>query len=364
MSGRRMNWDLTDYHQLLAQRSQSLFGGPPPGDPAVMAPSVGYSQATEIRESFNGDFMFVFSDEGARGGGGTIGIFNRSVGTFESGRDDPGFLESVTFPDPAATGRVGSQTSGAWRSPFPLLDGRILASFAAGNFDLGTVTNLDWDLHMLDPRTGQSEALIQVTGQQIVEAVLAIRKPARELYFNRRQLVFGGFQDPGAPSTAVVHFPDAPLVFTLLNANSRRGRPASLFLQDATHIAFYRENTAPGGTSSGNTMSGVFQDRELLGRAPLASDGSVKVQVPSGQGVVIELQTASGTPVMTMFEEHQLGPGENISFGIVESLFDAVCGGCHGTVSGSELDVFVTPDALTGASESASRDGNAAVLSN
>ena len=60
-----------------------------------------------------------------------------------------------------------------------------------------------------------------------------------------------------------------------------------------------------------------------------------------------------------MFEEHQLGPGENISFGIIEPLFDAVCGGCHGTVSGSELDVFVTPDALTGASESASRDETA-----
>ena len=57
---------------------------------------------------------------------------------------------------------------------------------------------------------------------------------------------------------------------------------------------------------------------------------------------------------VTMGEEHQLGPGEQISMGVSEKLFDAVCGGCHGSVSGSELDVAVTPDALTGASQSAS----------
>ncbi|HET9991564.1 MAG TPA: hypothetical protein VFQ65_23705, partial [Kofleriaceae bacterium] len=66
-----------------------------------------------------------------------------------------------------------------------------------------------------------------------------------------------------------------------------------------------------------------------------------------------------------MSEEHQLGPGELISMGVRETttntagatvqLFDAVCGGCHGSVSGHELDVVVTPDALTGASQSISQ---------
>ena len=55
-----------------------------------------------------------------------------------------------------------------------------------------------------------------------------------------------------------------------------------------------------------------------------------------------------------MSEEHQLGPSEQISMGVQQSLFDAVCGGCHGSVTGSELDVAVTPDALTGASQSMS----------
>ena len=106
LSGRRINWDRTDYHPLLAQRATSPFADPT--DPTVTANSIGYAQATEIREGFDGDFLLILSDEGARGGAGALAIFNRSVGTFELGREDPGFLKSVTFPDPSASGRVGA----------------------------------------------------------------------------------------------------------------------------------------------------------------------------------------------------------------------------------------------------------------
>jgi hypothetical protein len=191
-----------------------------------------------------------------------------------------------------------------------------------------------------------------------LEAVLAIRRPHHEMFINKRQLVFGGKQDTGltgGPEFAIAHFPDAPLIFTLLNANLRRGRPVDLF-RGATHLAVYREGTAAAGSSA--NAGEIFEDRTPVGRAALASDGSVQVRVPSGVPVILELQDSSGAPVVTMREEHQFGRGENISFGIVEPLFDAVCGGCHGTVSGSELDVFVTPDALTGASESLSQSAN------
>jgi hypothetical protein len=79
---------------------------------------------------------------------------------------------------------------------------------------------------------------------------------------------------------------------------------------------------------------------------------------------VLELQDASGNVVVTMGEEHQLGPNETISMGVVEELFDAVCGGCHGSVSGSELDVAIEADALTGASQSLSAGESAVDLGN
>lgn len=362
VAGRRINWDRTDYHPLLAQRADSPFADP--ADPAATLPSVGYQQATEIREGSDGNFLFILSDAGARGGAGTLGIFNRSVGTFELGRDDPGYLQSMRIVDPAATGRVGSATSGAYRSPHSLPGGAIMASYAGYTGDLGSAAALEWDIVAIDPRTGIRSTLIGGAGAQ-VEAVLAVVQPPRDHYYNRRQLVFGGTVDPGATGGdewAVIHFPDAPMVFTLFNANLRRGRPVDL-LDRATQIAVYEESPAPPGTSAGN-LGDIYQDRRLLGRATLADDGSVKVRAPAGTGLILELQDGSGNPVITMKEEHQVGPGEVISMGIDRDLFDSVCGGCHGSVSGSELDVAVTPDALTGASRSLSAGDEPATLGN
>jgi hypothetical protein len=353
LAGRRINWDRTDYHPLLAQRAESPFATLEA--PEETAPSVGYGQATEIREGLDGNFLLVLSDAGARGGAGTLATFNRSVGPFEAGRDDPGFLVSMVIPDAAATGRVGASTQGAYRSPSSLPDGSIMASYTSFSGDLGTATALDWDIVAVSPRSGERTLLIGGAGAQ-VEAVLALARPPHEPYFNRRQLVFGGGVDTGVTGgeeLAVVHFPDVPMIFTLLNANLRRGRPVELY-RDATHLAAYRELPAPPGTTSGGGEGGIFEDRELLGRVALASDGSARVRMPAGQGLILELQTSGGTVIDTMREEHQVGPGEVISIGVPEKLFDAACGGCHGAVSGREIDAALKPDVLTGASESLS----------
>src|SRR3954468_4129905 len=57
LSGRRMNWDLTDYHPLLAQRAQST----PTFPDNTMFPSVGYQEATEIREGLDRNFLLILS---------------------------------------------------------------------------------------------------------------------------------------------------------------------------------------------------------------------------------------------------------------------------------------------------------------
>lgn len=356
LAGRRMNWDSTDYHPLLAQRAVSKYADP--ADPAATRPSVGYAQATDIREDRNGNFLAIFSDVGARGGAGALAVFNRSIGPFEVGRraTDPGFLESVRMVDPAATGRVGSATQGAYRNPTGSTDGRIIVSYAAFSGDLGTATSLDWDVVVIDPVTAQRTVLAGGAGAQ-VDAVLAIKQPAHAPYFNRRQLVFGGRADRDATGgRAILHFPDAPMVFTLLTGNLRRGRPVDDFRR-ARQLAVYAEAPAPAGTTSGSGPGGIFEQRTLLGRARLAdADGSTKISVPAGVPVVLELQDDAGNPIVNVGEEYQAFAGEMTNIGVSEDFFDSVCGGCHGSVTGSELDVTLTPDALTGASESASAD--------
>ena len=128
----------------------------------------------------------------------------------------------------------------------------------------------------------------------------------------------------------VLYMPDAPMVFTLLTANLRRGRPVAAF-RPAKYLAVYSEGGCPASGCTANT-NGVYQARSMLGKAQLASDGSVKVQLPAQSGVVLELQDSAGNALVTMGEEHQLGPGEQISMGVQQTLFDGVCGGCHGSV--------------------------------
>lgn len=364
LAGRRLNWDLTDYHPLLAQRSNSPYATLT--DIAQNGPSIGYSSATDIREGSDGNFLLILTDVGTDGkpvipgGGGALATFNRSIGPFEQGRTDPGYLPSVRIIDGgAATGRAGA--TAAYRAPFPMPDGQILASFTP------STTGLAWRLVAVNPRTGATTTLLTPAGgKAYVDAVIAYKYPTRALYNNRRQLVFGGaVADDKAH--AYIHMPDAPMVFTLLTGNLRRGRPVEAF-RAARELVIESEGMCPAGTCT-RGQNGIYESRTKLGSAPLAEDGSVKIRVPSGQGVVMSLVDADGKTIVKMGEEHQLGPGEYVSMGVRETitnaagqtvnLFDAICGGCHGSVSGREVDVSVSADALTGASVSASQTANA-----
>jgi hypothetical protein len=348
LAGRRINWDRTDYHPLLAQRATSAYADL--GDLTQTRPSVGYPLATDIREGSDGNFLLILSDarpDGAPvspGGGGALAIFNRSIGPFEQGRNDVAYLPSMRIINPAlANGRTGSP--GSYRGPVTLPNGEIMVSFAS------TAASTNFDIVAVNPRTGRHRDLFGAGGVVRVDAVLAYKYPARALYENRRQLVFGG-NASGDPAHAVLHMPDAPLVFTLLTANLRRGRPVEAF-RGARFLAVWSEELCPAGNCDANA-SGIYESRQLLGSAELADDGSVRVRVPSATGVVLELLDGNRNSLVKMGEEHQLGPGEQISMGIAAPLFDAVCAGCHGSISGEEIDVRVTPDALTGASASAS----------
>jgi len=352
LSGRRINWDRTDYHPLLAQRAQSR------GLDTMPHPSVGYTQATEIREGIDRNFVLILSDVGTKGSGGTLATFNRSIGPFEADRNDITFLHALTILDGAATGRAGA-TQGAYRSPFPLPDGRILASYAPDVTDLAAATSVRYDLVVVDSITGARTPLAGFTGgTSHVEAVLVYKREQRPVFTNLTQLVFGGHADPSDLTHGTVHFPDLPMLGTLLGANLRAGRFVDE-LRAAKKVALY-EHVGPTDVASGmGGLTGgqmVFDSRKLLGTADLASDGSVQLRLPSLTPLIVELQDGSGKALFTMSEEDQLGPGEYISRGVPQKFFNSVCAGCHGSVSGRELDIAIDPDALTGASVSVSRD--------
>ncbi len=298
LSGRRLNWDLTDYHPLLAQRSTSPYADL--DDLTQSKPSVGYASATDIREGSDGNFLLILSDVNPDGspvsatGAGALGVFNRSIGPFEQGRADTGYVPALRVLDGgSATGRVGA-TAG-YRAPVSLPSGKIMASYT------GNLTGGDFDLYSISSHDGGGPgrmfAAAPPGGTSRVDAVVAYAYPARALYDNRRQLVFGGSigSDVGH---SVLHMPDAPLLFTLLTGNLRRGRPVDKF-RGAKFLAVYSEGLCPASGCTPNT-NGIYESRQLLGTTPLADDGSVRVQLPAQTGVVLELQDGDHKSIVKM----------------------------------------------------------------
>lgn len=358
ISGRRLNWDLSDYHPLLAQRAVGVQGrggylpGTAPADEAVA--SIGFAQGTDIREAHDGNFLVVLADAGARGEGGALGVFNRSIGPFEHGRDDPAFVRSLTLV-PGASGRAGD-ASGAYRSPYPAPDGSILASYAPGA-DVGDGAAKRYELVAVNPRTGQRTTL-RAGAQSIVDAVLVVPRPPPHPFVREPST-----DADASAEHAVAHYTDLPVLATLLDANDRRGRDI-VELRAAAEVRFFThrpppaECTSPDHPACADRLAGpeaVYDDRVELGSAPLAGDGSAFVRLPTRQPVFIELVDSDGTVLFRMREETQYGPYENINLGVPERSYHTLCGVCHGSVTGRELDLAVEVDAVTTASQTEAR---------
>ena len=97
------------------------------------------------------------------------------------------------------------------------------------------------------------------------------------------------------------------------------------------------------------------------------ADGSLHVRLPGGTPIALGLTDADGkaldfeggapfTGPMRQRETMQFYPGERAKQSMPAHLFDGICAGCHGSVSGRELDVGVDVDVLTSASVTTASD--------
>jgi hypothetical protein len=82
--------------------------------------------------------------------------------------------------------------------------------------------------------------------------------------------------------------------------------------------------------------------------------------VPGGVPILLETEVRLASDQSpsrhSQREATQFYPGERARQGFRRELFDGLCAGCHGTVTGAEMDGAVKPDILTQASEVAARD--------
>ncbi len=354
---RRQNMDGGDYHPLFAQRE-----------------SVGFRAATEVVELADRDFAFVAGPLGATDGAGAIAILNRSIGPDQDDRDplDRSYIHSLRFPAPGAFGGM----SGAFRSPAALPSGRVLVSCDPGATSL-EAGPFAFHLCELDPDTGRFVPIAGEAGRANVEAAAIYPRVSHEVFESRLDEVNGATRVVSGEDDAVVHVLDFPLLATLLFANTREGRPIDHRIGGFDVLEALPPPPAAtdfsmldGSNVRADDFGEVFVDYRMLGHSDVHGDGSAVIRIPGGTPVLLRVTDGSGDPLsfpgdhgrfsgeMVQREQMQFYPGERSRQSVPRAFFNGLCGGCHGSVSGRELDVAVDVDVLTGASRTqAAEDG-------
>jgi hypothetical protein len=232
-----------------------------------------------------------------------------------------------------------------------------------------TQGNFDFDLCALNPQRGTVEHLLGEAGRAEVEAVAVYARFNRGVFHSRLDEANGATSVDPAATDAEVHVADFPLLASLLFSNTRTGRPIDPRVQGLEVLESLPPPTE--ATDFGkldpaqvvqDSFGRVYTNYESLGPITLNEDGSTKFRIAGGHPILLAatdkvghaLAFEEGAPFtgdMIQREEMQFYPGERSNQGFRRELFNGMCGGCHGSITGFELDVGVDIDVLTHASK-------------
>jgi hypothetical protein len=252
-------------------------------------------------------------------------------------------------------------------------------SYAANVTDLANFSG-NFDIYLLDPVSRQKTLLTSDAGTDELSAVAVYQRADHGVFASRpdeanaHTRVYKDGEDPRHPANvSEVTILDARVLSALLFQNTRSGLANPVTqrkIPSITSLDVYEDlPPAPGETDlSAHTASDAFGSlyarRRLLGSIPLLEDNSARMILPGGVPIVLrgnfELGGAAAAPHFQR-ESMQFYPGEYAHQSFPARFFDGFCGGCHGSVSGSEVDLSLQPDILTQASRvEARKPGTAA----
>lgn len=350
---RRINLDGGDYHPLFAQRN-----------------SVGFEVATEVLELPNRNFAVVGSTLDATNGAGAIVFLNRSIGPDQTDRDptDRFYIASTRTPVPGAL-RGGT---GSFRSPAPLPTGRILVSCDLVANTL-TQSENDFDLCELDPRNDSLRHVAGTVGSADVEAVVVMARAPHSVFASRADEANGHTVVDSSARDAVVRVHDFPMIATLLFSNTRIGRPINRNIRGFDAFAAMPPPASVSMLLAGapnivtDSFGSMYVNDRLLGHIDLFDDGSTVFRFRGGTPLRLRPTDENRQPILfggdgpftgeaIQREQMQFYPGERSTQSLPRRFFNGLCGGCHGSITGRELDVAVNIDVLTSASRTSARE--------
>jgi len=351
LAGRRQNLDGGDYHPLFGQRA-----------------TIGYHQVTDITELSDKDFVAIFSNKDAAHGAGALGIVNRSLGVDQQSTTDADYLQdpkAKDWPNPEFfqhSVRIFDGQGGVYRNPTRLPNGHVLVSYAPGVPD---VTSFDghFQLYVVDAVTGERTGPVVQDADSLLWPAAVYERHSYGVYASKLDEVNGSTRISGDPADlprADVTFLDAPLLVSLLFQNTRSRRIIPSPMQDLEVWEDLPPEPGVTGYDSGGAFvvsddfGKLYVRRRKLGVGRPEVDGSLHVRVPGGAPLVLaplaQLVGDSKPVRHHQLEEMQFYPGEIVRQGFQRGLFDGVCAGCHGAVSGYDADISANPDILTQAS--------------
>lgn len=370
LAARRINLDGGDYHPLYGQRAH-----------------FSYLQLTETVQILDQNFVGIASDRGAANLAGALVVINRSLGQDNVSQNPDDYAEnpdaldyaktqffqhSLRVLDPAANGRVGQSTQGAYRNPSPLPNGDILVSYAANVVDLTSFSG-NFDVVAVDPASGQRTPLpglsdpaadeiwpVAVFGR--VDRGVFRTTPGGDSVFHG--VVYTEDDEQKRTDRFQLTIVDFPMIAAMLFQSTRSGRQVNEGMTSFEAWASVPPNVKSLDEASPNIVEDqygkVWSYRVKVGTVPLLADGSVKVQAPAGYPVVLAMeQQLKGDSKPTLHhqrEELQFYPGEWLTLSFRREVFNNFCGGCHGPTTGKEFDVSIKPDIISHASKSDARN--------
>ncbi len=344
ISLRRHLLDGGDYHPLYAQRD-----------------SVGFESATEVAETGDGRFVFIGADLDTPDGAGSVVLADRSIGPDQDDRD-PSDVRYFHSRDILLAGP--GRGAGAFRSASPLPTGRILVSC---DMRPAPSAPYDFDLCELEPRDGSLRVVQAVPGRAEVEATAIYARPVRSIARSDGAEIDHPIFEEGA-TDAVVRFTDFPMIESLMFRNIRTSRPIDdriggieVFESLPPPAGVSRISDLPADRVVTDAFGSYYEELRSIGSVMLFHDGSTRIRLPAGRPLVFAPLGASGEPLefapgmpftgrLMQRETEQYSPGERISRSVPRRFFNSLCGGCHGSISGREIEVTPALDVLTGAS--------------
>jgi len=227
----------------------------------------------------------------------------------------------------------------------------------------------NFDIVEVDTNTGARTPLVTGPGDELWPVAVAPRYNLR-LFRSRLDEANGAtevFDDDDHKGQAQITVLDAPLFSSLLFQNTRTGR--ALPTEDLGLSLWEDFPPEQGVTSFAAASSGsVYEDdygkvyvrRGLLGSPTVYGDGSASVLIRGGMPLVLQARVKLAADKSAAYhfqrEEMQFYPGEVVRQGFRQPFFNALCAGCHGSISGYESDISPNPDILTQASRVAARE--------